>query len=373
MRIDELDYFLPPKLIATQPAEPRDSSRLLVYRRATDTVEHRHFRDLPELLEPTDLLVVNDTRVLPAKLLLRKATGASIPGIYLLEQAPGHWEVMLRSRGKLAPGMTLATDPPSEFSFRLRARGSESGHWLVSVETSVLGSQRGSAAEILARIGHVPLPPYIEKARTATPGSAGTGVGNAGADESADRAHYQTVYAQAQNARSLAAPTAGLHFTPELLGRLTARGIQIAKVTLHVGLGTFLPVGTATLEEHKMHTEEYAIPAATIATLRAQRAAGKRIVVVGTTATRTLEAAAASILDLQSPPTDLVGSTDLLIAPGYQFALTDALITNFHLPRSTLLALVGALTGLERLKALYSQAIADSYRFYSYGDAMLIL
>lgn len=377
MRIEELDYNLPPELIATQPAVPRDSSRLLVYRRATEAIEHRHFRDLPELLDPTDLLVVNDTRVLPAKLLLRKATGAAIPGLFLQELEPGgeggrRWEVMLRSRGKLAPGMVLATEPASEFHFRLLARGHEAGHWIVSVEPT-LEAPKGEAvhltsAYILERIGHVPLPPYIEKSRH---GKGGT------QDEQADREHYQTVYAQrsdqGEGARSVAAPTAGLHFTPELLERLQARGVRVAHVTLHVGLGTFLPVQTDTLEEHPMHTEAYAVPAATVAALRAQRAAGGRIVVVGTTATRTLQAAASQILGLDHPPTDIHGTTNLLISPGYRFLLTDALITNFHLPRSTLLALVGALTGLARLKIIYAEAITVKYRFYSYGDAMIVL
>lgn len=367
MKIEELDFELPPESIATQPAQPRDSSRLLVYRRATGQVEHRHFRDLPEYLLPSDLLVLNDTRVLPAKLMLRKPTGACIPGLFLEEPEPGTWNVMLRSRGKLAPGMVLRTDPPTEFTFHLLSRGTEQGHWQVKLEvtpSTEAGRDRplppSSPAQILERIGHVPLPPYIEKARQ----------GNG--DESADRQHYQTVYAVPTHNRSLAAPTAGLHFTPELLQQIKHLGCAITHVTLNVGLGTFLPVQTETLEAHPMHTEEYAVPAATIAALRAQRENLNRIVVVGTTATRTLEAAAAQILNA-SPPTDIYDSTNLLISPGYKFRLTDVLITNFHLPRSTLLALVGAMIGLDRLKALYAEAIREGYRFYSYGDAMLIL
>lgn len=367
MKIEELDFELPPESIATQPAQPRDSSRLLVYRRATGQVEHRHFRDLPEYLLPSDLLVLNDTRVLPAKLILRKPTGACIPGLFLEEPEPGTWNVMLRSRGKLAPGIVLSTDPPTEFSFHLLSRGTEQGHWQVKVEiapSAEAGQDKPLTpphpAQILERIGHVPLPPYIEKARH------GSG------DESADRQHYQTVYAERTHERSLAAPTAGLHFTPDLLQRIQQLGCAIANVTLNVGLGTFLPVQTDTLEAHKMHTEEYAVPAATSAALRTQRQNQNRIVVVGTTATRTLEAAASRILN-STPPTDLHDNTNLLISPGYEFQLTDVLITNFHLPRSTLLALVGALIGLDRLKELYAQAIREGYRFYSYGDAMLIL
>jgi len=356
MNIDELNYDLPPERIATHPADPRDASRLLVYYRSTGRAEHHRFAELPDLLEPSDLLVVNNTRVLPAKLILQKPSGSLIPGLFLHEEHLGRWEVMLRSRGRLAVGTTLAS-PHGEYRFHVVARAPEKGHWFVEVDPPRV------AAEILATIGHVPLPPYIEKARGAVP------------ENPADKSSYQTVFAQEQleNQKSLAAPTAGLHFTPSLLERLHGRGIGRADVTLHVGLGTFLPVHTATLEEHPMHTEEYAVPVATIQALREQRRQGRRIVAVGTTATRTLEAAAALILNPNCPPTDIHASTNLLISPGYHFQLTDVLITNFHLPRSTLLALVAALIGLDKLKSLYQLAIAEKYRFYSYGDAMLIL
>jgi S-adenosylmethionine:tRNA ribosyltransferase-isomerase len=216
--------------------------------------------------------------------------------------------------------------------------------------------------EVLNAVGGVPLPPYIEKQR------------GAGFDASGDREKYQTVYAN--EGRSLAAPTAGLHFTAELLRRIEGMGVKRAAVDLEVGLGTFLPVETETLEAHRMHVESYRVPAGTVVALREQRAKGGRIVVVGTTAVRTLEAAAERILDTNGPATEISGTTDLKIAPGYGFRLTDVLVTNFHLPRSTLMALVAARleeNGVARLKELYKLAIAEGYRFYSYGDAMLIL
>ena len=360
MRIEELDYHLPPERIATHPADPRDHSRLLVYRRADGAVRHHRFFELPELLAAGDLLVVNDTKVVPAKLLLRKPTGAFIPGLFVEELALGRWKLMLRSRGKLAVGDTLLPADPQVTDLRvtLQARASgEKGQWIADVTPAL------AAPRLLERIGHVPLPPYIEKARRDRGGAE---------EEPADRAAYQTVYADPLHPGSVAAPTAGLHFTPAVLARLAERGIARAQVTLHVGLGTFLPVETDTLEAHPMHTESYVTPATTAAALRAQRAAGRRIVVVGTTACRTLEAAASRILDVAAPPADIHGTTDLLISPGYPLRLTDALLTNFHLPRSTLLALVAAMTGLDTIRRLYAEAIAREYRFYSYGDAMLI-
>ncbi|HVS72710.1 MAG TPA: tRNA preQ1(34) S-adenosylmethionine ribosyltransferase-isomerase QueA [Phycisphaerae bacterium] len=361
MRMSELDYHLPPERIAAHPVEPRDQSRLMVLHRVADRLEHRRFADLPEYLLPTDLLVVNDTRVLPARLELRKATGAAIPGLFVHELRPGQWQVLLRSRGKVRPGDQLfpvtqggpGISPPYRFTLQERLPD-QKGMWLVSV------SPTEPARDVLARIGHVPLPPYIEKMRRDTHH-----------DEALDREHYQTVYAR--HGASVAAPTAGLHFTPQLLARIDALGIRRASVELDVGLGTFLPVEADTMEAHRMHTETYAVPADTIHALRRQRAAGHRIVVVGTTAVRTLETTAPQILSSDAPPANLHGATDLKIIPGFHFRLTDALITNFHLPRSTLMALVAALIGLDRLHALYALAIRENYRFYSYGDAMLIL
>lgn len=359
MRIEELDYILPPERIATVPADPRDSARLMVYERGADRVTHRHFYELPELLNAGDLMVLNNTKVLPAKLMLRKESGASIPGLFLNSSQKGLWQVMLRSRGKLSEGAVLHTDPASPYQLRLlnRVEG-EKGQWLAEV------TPPDDATEILAAIGHVPLPPYIEKTRGKTTAE----------QEQNDRQRYQTVFAKESHGEqgSLAAPTAGLHFTKTLFEKMRVRGINQTEVTLQVGLGTFLPVETERLEDHPMHTEHYHVSAETARRLRQQRQSGGRIVVVGTTATRTLEAAAEVILS-RKELVDISSSTRLLISPGYPLKLTDVLITNFHLPRSTLLALVSALIPLPRLKELYALAIRHEYRFYSYGDAMLIL
>ena len=414
MRTDELDYFLPPHLIAREPARPRDHSRLMVYRRATDQTEHRRFYELPDLLEPGDLLVANDTRVLPAKLILRKASGGLITGLFLSEAAPRRWRILLKSRGRVSPGMVLAatTRPqlapvPQAVELVLCERLSEKGQWIAQLSTDQ------PAPQVLAQIGCIPLPPYIEKARAADwPGRGETAAvpnsddglpplpfgvsavrqpaepaitrGRSARREAApawaqlftaerptDATDYQTVYAQAVGA--LAAPTAGLHFTPQLLERLRPRRLEPAFLTLHVGLGTFLPVSTARLEDHPMHGEWFTIRSALVEQLRRQRAAGRRIVAVGTTTVRALETAAEAILNPAVSVHDITAISELFIQPGFHFQLTDALITNFHLPRSTLLALVAALVGLPRLKALYQEAVRSGYRFYSFGDAMLIL
>jgi S-adenosylmethionine:tRNA ribosyltransferase-isomerase len=376
--MSELDYDLPQDRIALRPAEPRDQSRLMVVRRGEggaedERVEHRRFFNIAEYLEPGDLMITNNTRVLPAKLILYRKSGAMIPGLFVAERAPALWEMMLRTRGKVHEGEELlATSPGSPelgtgVMFLLEKRLG-AGMWQVRV------SSTSPAVELLPRIGAMPIPPYIEKARreVSSPPSGG-GV--------RDSEWYQTVYAQGL-AKSVAAPTAGLHFTPGLLERIAAGGVSHAHVELEVGLGTFLPVETETFEAHVMHRERYAVPEDTVAALRAARGVGGagvegvkhgRIVVVGTTAVRTLESAAEEILDVTTAPMPLRGETGLKIAPGFPFQLTDVLVTNFHLPRSTLMALVGALVGVERLKKLYSLAIREGYRFYSYGDAMLIL
>ncbi len=370
MRMDELDFDLPPERIATRPAVPRDASRLMVVR--GKEWEHCVFGEIGRFLRAGDLLVVNETRVLPAKLLLRRKSGAAISGLFLREVERGEWEVMLRTRGKASVGEVLegaGGAEGGEFRFELRARLGE-GMWRVGVMPAE------AAAEVLSKIGHVPLPPYIERRRKE---------GGAEAERVEDREWYQTVYAQSGSGASVAAPTAGLHFTPELLARLEAMGVRRAAVELEVGMGTFLPVESATLEEHKMHVERYRVPWATVEALRAARREGRRIVAVGTTAVRTLEAAAGRILgslgegeDLPpaEPGADICGETDLKIAPGFGFRLTDVMVTNFHLPRSTLMALVAAFLGdggVERLKGLYAEAIERGYRFYSYGDAMMVV
>jgi len=359
MLTDELDYTLPPSLIARRPARPRDSSRLMVYRRSADLLEHHIFSDLPGLLEPNDLLVLNDTRVMPAKLRLKKKSGARIEGLFLEEINPGRWRVMLQSRGRCAPGLIMqALDVRGEVSpiaLTLEKRTPEKGQWIASLNSTK------PAADILEQIGAVPLPPYIQKAR-------GSNFLDSFDDDKVD---YQTVYARESGA--VAAPTAGLHFTPKVFAGLAARGVQSTYLTLHVGLGTFFPVQTERLEDHPMHREFFTIPEQTIQAIRRQRAHGGRMIAVGTTSVRAMESAAGRILDETKNTETIIDRTDLLIAPGYQFQSIDGMITNFHLPRSTLLALVAALVGLEKLRKLYEIAVKANYRFYSYGDAMLIL
>ncbi len=309
----ELDYELPPELIAQQPAERRDRSRLLVYERATGSVRHRTFADLPAELG-RELVVVNDTRVVPARLALRRGSGGAAE-VLLLEQLDGDglWEGLARPTRKLRPGERLG---PVELLEHLG-----DGRWRLRLS----GEPEGEA----------PLPPYIT-----TP--------------LADPERYQTVYAD--EAGSAAAPTAGLHFTPELLRRL-----DVERVTLHVGLDTFRPLTAATLEEHDLHGERYSVRPEAWARIDA----AERVLAVGTTTVRVLETVARNSL--------LQGRTDLFVTPGFEFRRVDALLTNFHLPRSTLLALVMAFAGVEETRRLYELAIAERYSFYSFGDAMLVL
>lgn len=331
-----LDYDLPHELIAQEPATERDHSRLLVVRRADGTLEHRTFSDLPELLAPGDLLVLNDTRVLPARLLgRRERTGGKWEGLFLAER-DGEWEMLTQTRGTLAEGETVAVG-----DLRLTYLGrTPERHFRYRPESDA------PAAELLARVGRIPLPPYIRK-----------GVAAAG-----DTERYQTVFAQSPG--SVAAPTAGLHFTTQVLERLRDRGIVTAFVTLHVGLGTFQPLQHDDPARHVMHAEWCELPPTTADAIAACRSRGGRVVAVGTTAVRTLETAKG---------TPFRGATELYIRPPFTFATVDAMITNFHLPRTSLLLLVGALTGDDLLRRAYEAAIAERYRFYSYGDAMLIL
>ncbi len=339
---DFLDYHLPPELIAQEPVPQRDRSRLLVLRRATGELAHHVFADLPELLSPGDLLVLNDTRVLAARLYGRRArTGGKWEGLFLREVPGGAWEMLCQTRGRPTAGEVIHIEPgPLELC--LLEKTAE-GHWLVQ-------PPGGSTPEVLERHGHVPLPPYIRK----------------GHDCDDDRARYQTVYAQSPGA--VAAPTAGLHFTPALFDRLAARGVTRAFVTLHVGLGTFQPIQVDDYRTHRMHREWGALPAETVAALAACRARGGRVVAIGTTSVRVLETVAAA-----GPLRAWFGETDLFIHPPYKFRAVDALVTNFHLPRSTLLLLAGAFASVEPLRRAYRTAVEERYRFYSYGDAMLVL
>jgi S-adenosylmethionine:tRNA ribosyltransferase-isomerase len=336
------DYDLPPHLIAQEPAADRDAARLLVVDRSTGLLRHNHFRDLPDLLDPGDLLVPNDTRVLPARLIgHREKTGGKWEGLFLRETPDGLWELLAQTRGRPAIGEVIAVEPGP---LKLTLRGRAGGHWLTEP------SPPGRPAELLAVSGRVPLPPYIRKGR------AGAG----------DKERYQTVYARADG--SVAAPTAGLHFTPAVFDALAARGIDRAYVTLHVGLGTFEPIKTADPTRHRMHSEWGEVPAATVEAVRACRARGGRVIAVGTTATRALESAACG-----GELRPWSGETDIFIHPPYKFRVVDGLITNFHLPRTTLLLLVAALAGPELVKAAYAEAVRREYRFYSYGDAMLVV
>ncbi len=358
MRTDELDYSLPPELIAATPAAVRDEARLMVVRpdvaADTEVIQHRRVLDLPDILKPGDLLIVNDTKVLPAKFkAIRVATGGRVEGLFLETRDDQIWHMLLQSGGHLRPGESIQLGDVARLELLEQQPG---GSWLARKHSEL------DTEAVLDRVGAMPLPPYITKARDTA---------NA-VDEQADqhdRHRYQTVYARQSGA--VAAPTAGLHFTPHLLDSLRARGVLVASVTLHVGIGTFAPVRAATLEEHVMHRERFAVPAATLAALAAARRENRRIISIGTTSVRALESLPHDIPLVSSA--DYHGETEILIQPGFKLRFTDAMMTNFHLPRSTLLALVAALTGLPRLQRLYQTAIAEKYRFYSYGDAMIVL
>jgi S-adenosylmethionine:tRNA ribosyltransferase-isomerase len=343
MRTDYFDYDLPADLIAQGPSPERDHSRLMVVRRAEGALEHHIFADLPDLLAPGDLLILNDTRVIPARLIgHRVRTGGKWEGLFLRETPDGLWELMCQTRGRLTEGETIAVGPGG---LRLTLiRQTPERHWLAQPQ------ETGSAFDLLRRYGQVPLPPYVRKGRAAA----------------ADSERYQTVYARQPGA--VAAPTAGLHFTPRVFERLDERGIGRAFVTLHVGEGTFAPIKTDDIAAHQMHREWGELPLVTAEAIAACRGRGGRVVAVGTTAVRVLETVAAT-----GAIRPWSGETQLFIYPPYPFRAVDALITNFHLPRTSLLCLVSAFAGVELIQKAYRTAIAERYRFYSYGDAMLIV
>jgi S-adenosylmethionine:tRNA ribosyltransferase-isomerase len=350
---DELDYELPPERIARRPAEPRDHSRLLVLDRATGERRHLHFFDLPSLLTPGDLLVVNDTRVLPARFFVRRETGGQLEGLYLRTGNEGEWWVMLKGAGRVKAGERLAFDAGGH-ALMLGDRLDETT-WSARCEPDE------PAADVLAKHGMIPLPPYIVGAREMDDAGDSTA-----APEENDVADYQTVYARRPGA--VAAPTAGLHFTDDLIGRLRTAGVTMMSLTLHVGAGTFAPVTAPTLAEHRMHGEEFGLPDDVAAAVAATKAAGRKVIAVGTTVVRVLETCADAKGNLRAGR----GVTRLLIEPPYRFKAVDQLITNFHLPRSTLPALVFAFAGRERTLEAYREAISMEYRFYSYGDAMFV-
>ncbi len=347
MHIEQFDYPLPPELIAQHPAPERDRSRLLVVERNGPVLAHRLFFDLPEYTRPGDLLVLNDTRVLPARLLgKRERTGGKWEGLFVTEYADQSWEVLSQTRGHLRSGETILVEAPNEKDpLRLRlVENSPAGSWRVSPQSSE------RVESLLARYGQIPLPPYIRKGRASE----------------ADVERYQTVYAGPLGA--VAAPTAGLHFTPRLFETLAEQGITTATVTLHVGPGTFQPVQVEDVREHRVQPEWVEVSPAAVEAVAACKARGGRVIAVGTTSVRVLETAA-QFGTLQP----YSGLSSLTVCPPFPFHIIDGLITNFHLPRSSLMLLVAAFTGLESLQAAYKVAVEEKYRFYSYGDAMLIL
>jgi len=348
---DLYDYDLPRELIAQEPLADRAAARLLHVRRAAGSIAHRHVRDLPEILRPGDLLVVNDTRVVPARLVGRRAaTGGRWEGLFLraVEDGPhaGGWVVLAQTRGRPAIGeRVILEDRTGSDAVSLALVGrAEGGAWLAVPDAA------GSFAEILDRVGRVPLPGYIR----------------GGAERPGDRERYQTVFAR--EAGSAAAPTAGLHFTEPLLAALADRGVARASVTLHVGLDTFRPITVDRIDDHPMHTEWCACPPETAAAVVATKARGGRVVAVGTTAMRTLETAASRTGPDGTFPA-WSGATDLFIRPGFSFRAVDCLLTNFHMPRTTLLVLVSAFAGRDLVARAYDEALRDRYRFLSYGDA----
>ena len=363
MRTSDFDYSLPPELIAQTPVEPRDSSRLLVLHRATGQMEHRRFADLVEYLRPGDVMVFNQSRVIPARLQgRRKDTGGLVEFLLLRREAPGIWLALGKPGRRLRPGACIVLEPaasaPATSGLLISPHSATVSAEELEVEVLAVGEDgtlkvRLSREELVDGLGQVPLPPYIH-------------------EPLADRERYQTVYSR--HAGSVAAPTAGLHFTLPLLRRLEEHGVAPVFVTLHVGLDTFRPVRGEDPSEHKIHTEFYEVDAQVAATLNRARQEGRRIIAVGTTSVRVLEQLGHDMAqEGQSGVLPAQGQARLFILPGHKFRLVDAMITNFHLPRSTLLMLVSAFAGREVVLRTYQEAIARSYRFYSFGDAMLIL
>lgn len=340
MKTSDFYYDLPQELIAQTPLERRDGSRLLTLDKVTGAWEHRHFYDLPEYLHPGDCLILNDSRVLPARLLGQRLPGGGACEVLLLiDKGEGTWECLVRPGRKMKPGAKLSFG---------------NGELTAEVTEELPGGNRlvhfdydGIFLEVLERLGKMPLPPYIK-------------------EELQDSERYQTVYSKVLG--SAAAPTAGLHFTPELLEKIAAMGVNIGYVTLHVGLGTFRPVKEDNIEEHPMHSEYCVVPPETAELINRTRAAGGRCICVGTTSCRTLESFAAE--DGHMEPS--AGWTDIFIYPGYKFKVMDALVTNFHLPESTLVMLVSAFAGREHVLNAYAEAVRERYRFFSFGDAMFI-
>ncbi|MDE7162927.1 MAG: tRNA preQ1(34) S-adenosylmethionine ribosyltransferase-isomerase QueA [Clostridia bacterium] len=332
-------YDLPPELIAQTPAEPRDSSRMLVYDRAADKVEHRIFRDVTDYLKAGDVLVINNTKVLPARLYAHTPNGGAVEILLLKRLDNDKWEVLCKPGKKCAVGKSFTINEKLSFTVE---DITDSGERIVRF------TYNGVFENILEEAGSMPLPPYIK-------------------EKLKDKNRYQTVYAKTDG--SAAAPTAGLHFTPELMQKIRDMGVEIVEVLLHVGLGTFRPVKEDIITDHKMHGEYYEVSQAAADTINRAKAEGRRIIAVGTTSVRTLESAAGEDGVLKAGS----GETHIFIYPPYKFKCVDALITNFHLPESTLVMLVAALTGREKILELYKTAVAERYRFFSFGDCCFFI
>ena len=339
MKTSDFNFDLPPELIAQTPLERRDGSRLLTLNKETGETHHMHFFDLPTLLRPGDCLVLNDSRVLPARLLGRRAGGGACEVLLLIDRGDNVWECLVRPGKKLRTGATV-TFGDGELTAEIVGEV-EGGNRLVRFY------YEGIFLEVLEHLGRMPLPPYIK-------------------EELADGERYQTVYSRVVG--SAAAPTAGLHFTKELLEQVKAMGVKVCYVTLHVGLGTFRPVKAEEITDHEMHSEYCVIPQETADVINATKAAGGRVICVGTTSCRTIESWANEDGTMEAK----AGWTNIFIYPGYRFKVLDALITNFHLPESTLIMLVSALAGREHVLAAYEEAVRERYRFFSFGDAMFI-
>ena len=347
MLVSEFDYELPEGLIAQYPSEKRENSRMMVLNKAAHTIQHKHFYDIVDLINDDCVLILNDTKVIPARLFGKKAETDAKIEVFLLKEKENHdWEVLIKPSKRVKTGTIINISP--ELTAIVKNELEDDGKWLVHLD------YEGNIYEVLQRVGNIPLPPYIERKMTS--------------DElkKLDFERYQTVYAL--NEGSVAAPTAGLHFTKEILSKLKAKGVEIGYVTLNVGLGTFRPVKCDNVLDHKMDSETFEIPSETAELINRAKSQGKKIVAVGTTTVRTLETAYKIYGEIK-PCHD---ASRLFIYPPYDFKVVDNLITNFHLPKSTLLMLVSALMGKNFIFEAYKEAIKEKYRFYSYGDCMYL-
>ncbi len=342
MLIDEFDFTLPDELIAQEPSRERDSSRLMVLNRANGFVEHKVFHDLPGYFRPGDVLVINNTKVYPARVKgVKSGTGGAVEALLAKDLGGGNFEALVR--GKIREGSGIVFDGGLD---AMAGKDLGGGRWVISF------SMKDGLDEAIDAVGRMPLPPYISQD---------------GRGEEFDRERYQTVYAAERGA--VAAPTAGLHFTGGLLDRIRESGVLVAPITLHVGIGTFMPVRESVVERHVMHEEQYSISSSSAELINSARRRGGRVFAVGTTSARAIESASSADGEVKA----CGGETGIFIYPGYKFKAVDALITNFHLPKSTLLMLVCALAGTENVFAAYAVAVKEKYRFYSYGDAMLVI